>query len=78
MKYIDRQAKIASDPLFDNIPDSRPTTSGKAEQKDKYSARKEIHGSSFAINVSAENKGPEEIYAKPATSSKAVSAYEKL
>ena len=60
MKYIDRQAKIASDPIFGNIPDSRPTTSGKADQKEKYSARKEIPGSSFATNVSAENKRPQE------------------
>ncbi|KAK0142970.1 hypothetical protein N1851_018927 [Merluccius polli] len=66
VKYIDRQAKISSDPLFGNIPDSRPTTTGKVDQKEN-----------FATNVSAENKSPQETYAKPATSNKAVSAFEK-
>ena len=59
-KMRKRWRAVASDPIFGNIPDSRPTTSGKADQKEKYSARKEIPGSSFATNVSAENKRPQE------------------
>ena len=77
VKYIDRQAKIASDPLFGNIPDSHPSTSGKTEQKGRYPPKKEIRGSSFATNVSAESKGPQEMHAKPAISSKTTSAFDK-
>ncbi|KAJ8397147.1 hypothetical protein AAFF_G00010010 [Aldrovandia affinis] len=34
VSYIERQAKIATDPLFGDIPDSRPTSAGKNGRKD--------------------------------------------
>lgn len=77
VSYIDRQAKIVMDPLFGNIPDSRPTTMGKTEQKERHLLKREVRGSSFATNVSAENKRPQGTYVKPATSSKTGIAFEK-
>lgn len=77
VSYIDRQARIAMDPLFGNISDSRIISSGKTDQKEKYHGRKEVRGSSFATNVFTESKGPQEMPVKPANSSKTVSAFEK-
>ncbi|KAJ8391392.1 hypothetical protein AAFF_G00090220 [Aldrovandia affinis] len=54
VSYIERQAKIATDPLFGDIPDSRPTSTGKND-KERPPAKKEKRGS-FRRNVSAENQ----------------------
>ncbi|KAL2082024.1 hypothetical protein ACEWY4_021842 [Coilia grayii] len=77
VNFIDRQAKIATDPLFGNISDSRPTTSGKIEPKEKHTTKKEVRGSSFATSVAAEGKALQEPKAKAANSGKTVSAFEK-
>ncbi|XDV45657.1 hypothetical protein PO909_013717 [Leuciscus waleckii] len=61
VSYIDRQARIAMDPLFGNISDSRPISSGKIDQKEKHH----------------ESKGPQETHVKPTNSIKTVSAFEK-
>ncbi|KAL3975057.1 hypothetical protein ACER0C_023683 [Sarotherodon galilaeus] len=76
VNFIDRQAKIAMDPLFGNIPDNRAVTSGKTDQKERYPAKKEFRGSSFATNISAENKR-QETNVKTENSIKTVSAFEK-
>ncbi|XP_039862226.1 uncharacterized protein LOC120717994 [Simochromis diagramma] len=65
------------DPLFGNIPDNRATTSGKTDQREKYPAKKEFRGSSFATNISAENKRLQETNVKTENSIKTVSAFEK-
>ena len=57
VKYIDRQAKIMIDPLFGNLPDSRPTTVVKVEQKERPPFKSEVRGSSFATNVSQKIEG---------------------
>ncbi|KAI2644916.1 DNA repair protein RecO [Labeo rohita] len=54
VSFIDLQAKIAIDPLFGNISDSRPNTAGKMNLREKQPARKEVRGSSFAISVATE------------------------
>lgn len=77
VSYIDRQARIAMDPLFGNISDSRPIPSGKTDQKEKHYGRKEVSGSSFATNVSTESKEPQKTHVKPANASKTLSAFEK-
>ncbi|RXN15572.1 cytosolic carboxypeptidase 2 [Labeo rohita] len=56
VSFIDLQAKIAIDPLFGNISDSRPNTAGKMNLREKQPARKEVRGSSFAISVATESK----------------------
>ncbi|KAJ8332985.1 hypothetical protein SKAU_G00418810 [Synaphobranchus kaupii] len=77
VRYIDYQAKMAMDPLFGNIPDSRPTTAGRTDQKERYPVKKENRGSSFATNVSVENKGPQRTNGRLTNSRKAGSAFEK-
>ncbi|KAJ8357934.1 hypothetical protein AAFF_G00054370 [Aldrovandia affinis] len=45
VSYIERQAKITTDPLFGDIPDSRPTSAGKND-KERPPAKKENEGAS--------------------------------
>ena len=81
VNFIDRQAKIAIDPLFGDIPDVRPATAVKTNQnqKGKQFVKKEFRGSSFATNVVPEAKEPQErtVKFKPASSGKAVNAFDK-
>ena len=77
VKYIDRQAKIMMDPLFGNLPDSRPTPVGKVEQKERHPFRREVCGSSFATNVSTEDKRTQGTYVMPANPGKTRIAFEK-
>ncbi|KAJ8390520.1 hypothetical protein AAFF_G00103170 [Aldrovandia affinis] len=65
VSYIEHQAKIATDPLFGDIPDSRPTP-----------AKKEKRGS-FATNVSAENQKTKGAREKSTNPNKKGSAFEK-
>nr|XP_021329205.1 uncharacterized protein LOC110439111 [Danio rerio] len=77
VSFIDRQAKIAIDPLFGNISDSRPNTAGKLDLREKQPARKEVRGSSFAISVATESKAPQEIPIKPPNIIKPANAFAK-
>lgn len=52
--FIDRQAKIAMDPLFGDLQDSCTSTVGKSKEKGKP-IKSGVKGSSFATNVSAES-----------------------
>ncbi|KAJ8416231.1 hypothetical protein AAFF_G00382530 [Aldrovandia affinis] len=54
VSYIERQAKIATDPLFGDIPDSRPTSAGKND-KERPPAKKEKRGS-FAMTSPLKTK----------------------
>ncbi|KAJ8406750.1 hypothetical protein AAFF_G00296660 [Aldrovandia affinis] len=75
VSYIERQAKIATDPLFGDIPDSRPTSAGKND-KERPPAKKEKRGS-FATNVSTENQKIKGAGEKSANPNKKGSAFEK-
>ncbi|KAJ8378466.1 hypothetical protein AAFF_G00239300 [Aldrovandia affinis] len=75
VSYIERQAKIATDPLFGDIPDSRPTSAGKND-KERPPAKKEKRGS-FATNVSTENQKIKWAGEKSANPNKKGSAFEK-
>ncbi|XP_076839331.1 uncharacterized protein LOC143484479 [Brachyhypopomus gauderio] len=77
VNFVDRQAKIAMDPLFGNISDSRTTAPGKMDQRENRPARKEVRGSSFATNVAAESKMSQKIHIKPANTSTTVNAFDK-
>ncbi|XP_043969743.1 uncharacterized protein LOC122829340 isoform X2 [Gambusia affinis] len=79
VNFIDRQAKIAIDPLFGDISDSRSPIAAKMNQKGKQAVKKEFRGSSFATNVVPESKEPQERTAKvkPASNGKAVNAFDK-
>ncbi len=57
VNYIDRQARIAMDPLFGNISDSRPISSGKIDQKEKHHGKREVRGSSSQQMFSPKAKG---------------------
>lgn len=76
MNFIDRQAKIAMDPLFGNISDNRVMTSGKSDQRERYPAKR-VSGKQFCHQHSTENKRPQETNIKTENSIKTVSAFEK-
>lgn len=73
--FIDRQAKIAMDPLFGDLQDSCTSASGKNKEKEKPPNRSGMKGSTFATNMSVEKKKTDAA-AKQATPFKAVSAFE--
>ena len=73
---IDRQAKITMDPIFGDLQDSRTSAMGKIKGKGKP-IKSGVKGSSFATNLSVENKRPETT-AKQATPVKTANAFETL
>ncbi|XP_050951513.1 uncharacterized protein LOC127154148 [Labeo rohita] len=74
--FIDRQAKMAMDPLFGDILDNRNVVAVKANQKEKY-PKKGISKSSFATNICMEERRPPEVSRKQVSPSKIVNAFEK-
>lgn len=56
--FIDRPAKITMDPIFGDLQDSRTSAVGKIKEKGKP-VKSGVKGSSFATNISVENKRPE-------------------
>ena len=56
--FIDRQAKIAMDPLFGDFQDRRTSTVSQSREKEKL-FKSGMKGSSFATNVSMERKRPD-------------------
>ncbi len=74
--FIDRQAKMAMDPLFGDILDNRNVVAMKENQKEKY-PKKGISKSSFATNICMEERRPPDVSRKQVSPFKIINAFEK-
>jgi len=77
VNFIDRQAKVAMDPLFGDIIDHRNVVAEKVNRKEKYPVKKGITRSSFATNICMEERKPQYVSKKQVSPPKMLNAFEK-